>query len=65
MPRFASVPEIENEARIAHDFASEAGRRNLSFLQEFLNSSKKMHHISPDFLATRQAGTIPTAFLLV
>jgi hypothetical protein len=43
----AAPPEVENEARIAHDFTAEAGGRHVAALQEAFYDAEQMHGWCP------------------
>ena len=42
-PRLPAIPEVENEAWVAHDFAAEAGWGYVTDAEEILHLAKQMH----------------------
>jgi len=64
-PRVPAVAQIEYKPRIANDFPSETGWRNVTLAEKFFYFSKQMHVVFLIVLRDSAGTSFPMQFLLV
>jgi hypothetical protein len=63
--RVAALPKVEDEARIAHGKAAEAGGRDVTLAKEFFDLFQQMHGVFLMVVDDSARGHFPINFLLV